>query len=783
MKNGSIHYGDDIKRDGPVLTPWEAKWIWDTENTAMHNWLCLREKINLENLPASAIARVAVDSRYWLWVNGKAVIEDGQIKRGPTENDTYFEYVDLTAYLKKGENTFAVLTVYYGNDSKYFNYHPSGKGAFVMEADLGESLLKTDESWKVKKHAAFLNRQELLGEGPSSRIPEEDNYYDARLALDLENWQQADYDDSSWEQATVYGNVGDAPWNQLWERSIPQMKYWPRQAYTNPEVYEAYRSNATAQTVSLGMKLPYNMQMQPYLKVEAPAGLEIKMLSDGTESLNTYYVTKGGVQEFEGFYWMSAQTLTYVVPAGVKILDLGYRQSGYDCEFAGSFHCEDEDYNILWKKSMYTLYITMRDTYMDCPDRERGQWWGDCTNESLMSFYALSKDANLLYRKGVDSIINWRKTDPGANDKCHVLQTVVPINNHYIELPLQQLAGVYGFWTYFMHTGEMDFARQVYQPAMDYLKRWVLGERGLVAHRISSWDWPDWGDDYDVPVMENAWYYMALHAVRNFAEVLGETKDLPLLDKRMNAIKKAFREVFWTGSAYYAPQECYVDNGYEYKFDRPAQPDDRANALAVLSGLADKSQYPAILEILKKQFNSSPYMEKYVEDAMFFMGYENEALERMKTRYRMMIDDEWTTLWENFKTSASTRWGTHNHAWTGGPLVGLSGNVAGVAPDAPGYAQYHIIPQLGGLKDVAVCVPSVKGDIKVQIYRDVEKQEVKITLESPANTVARVAIPKFDGKDLTVSVETGDQNVAYESQDEQYVYYLAQPGHHCFVGK
>jgi hypothetical protein len=251
----------------------------------------------------------------------------------------------------------------------------------------------------------------------------------------------------------------------------------------------------------------------------------------------------------------------------------------------------------------------------------------------------------------------------------------------------------------------------------------------------------------------------------------------------MNAIKEGFRRVYWNGSAYYAPQECYVDHGYEYKFERPAQPDDRANALAVLSGLADESQYPAILEILKKQFNSSPYMEKYVLDAMFFMGYEEEALVRMKTRYQMMIDDEWTTLWENFKTSASTRWGTHNHAWTGGPLINLSGNVAGVAPDAPGYEQYHVLPQLGELNQVSVSVPSVKGDIKVQICRDVEKQEVKITLDSPTNTVARVGIPKFDGKDLTVTVEAGDMGVAYESQDSKYVYYLAQPGHHCFVGK
>lgn len=47
----------------------------------------------------------------------------------------------------------------------------------------------------------------------------------------------------------------------------------------------------------------------------------------------------------------------------------------------GSFACDDDFYNELWKRSARTLYITMRDNYMDCPDRERAQWWGDEVNE------------------------------------------------------------------------------------------------------------------------------------------------------------------------------------------------------------------------------------------------------------------------------------------------------------------------------------------------------------------------------------------------------------------
>ena len=48
--------------------------------------------------------------------------------------------------------------------------------------------------------------------------------------------------------------------------------------------------------------------------------------------------------------------------------------------------------------------------------------------------------------------------------------------------------------------------------------------------------------------------------------------------------------------------------------------DDRANALAVLSGLAEKEQYDTITNVLLSTKNSSPYMEYYVLEALCKMG-------------------------------------------------------------------------------------------------------------------------------------------------------------------
>jgi len=102
-----------------------------------------------------------------------------------------------------------------------------------------------------------------------------------------------------------------------------------------------------------------------------------------------------------------------------------------------------------------------------------------------------------------------------------------------------------------------------------------------------------------------------------------------------------------------------------------------------------------------------------------------------------------------------------------------------VAPDTPGYGCYHILPQLGALNEISVSVPSVKGDIKTEIRRDVMAKEIRMTVDSPANTVARIGVPKVC-PDMQVSVKG---NAVFQGEDEKYQYFSAQPGYTEFVGK
>ncbi|VGO13612.1 hypothetical protein PDESU_02169 [Pontiella desulfatans] len=89
-----------------------------------NQWSCFRNVVALDEAPRKAMARIAVDSKYWLWINGEQVVFEGQLKRGPTPDDTYYDEVDLAPYLKKGDNTIALLVWYFGKDG--FSHKSSG---------------------------------------------------------------------------------------------------------------------------------------------------------------------------------------------------------------------------------------------------------------------------------------------------------------------------------------------------------------------------------------------------------------------------------------------------------------------------------------------------------------------------------------------------------------------------------------------------------------------------------------------------------------------------------
>ena len=697
----------------------EAQIITTTEKIADGDWQCFHKEFTLF-APKSAELKISADTKYWLWLNGELVVREGNLKRGPTPTDSYCDVLTDMDGLKFGKNEVVVLVQYYGRNS--FSHRVTATPGLYFDLTTSLDHIVSDDSWKAVRYDAMWQppmEHDLKG-FRKYRLAGANVGYDARKALDFSK----KVDDENWPNAVVVARE-KSDWGELVARPVP-MWWW-----SELRDYE----NISEKEGAIVGKLPYNAQVTPYLKIRAKGGEVIKIVTDDywigkARSFYTQYIAREGEQEFETPIWTNGHEVLYYVPEGVEVVELKYRESGYDSNILGSFECDDEFCNKLWEKAKRTLYVNMRDTYMDCPDRERGQWWGDLVIELGQASYVFDERAHLLTRKAIYELMMHQREDGTIYS---------PTSNWYRqELPCQMLAAVgeYGFNTYYMQTGDSETLDDVYARVKRYLiDVWNPSNEEFVDVRKGGWFWGDWGTNIDHEILQQCWYAIALRGFAEQGRITGHGSDAIYAEQGYDRMLSTFDSVYWNEK-----MQCYRSSSYT------DQPDDRAQAMAVLAGFVPQEKYEIIRNFFKKHYQSSAYMEKYVLEALCKMGYYEDALARMEKRFGEMVSAPYTTLWEGWEYTGGrgmkykSGHGTYNHAWSGGGLIILSQYIAGIAPIAPKFEKFSVEPNLATLNYVKSKVPTVYGFI--EMYAKKQGGALEIALTVPSGTTAEVRLPQ-----------------------------------------
>ena len=701
-----------------------ANWITadDLLRNEPNTWMEFRKDFQLGKKPKKVEACIAADSKYWLWVNGKLAVFEGGLKRGPNRTDTYYDVVDLAPYLRKGQNDVRLLLCFFGREG--FSHVSSGQAGVIVDApSIG---LVTDASWQSRRLQAY---QTCDAPYTNFRLAELNIRYDTR----------EEHIVHSYKPSLEIGVWGEGAWGKLMKRPIPQWRDYGMKTTTDYATTEDEQGNRV-----LSVRLPYNMQMTPWIDVtDESDGTCIRLETDhawggSAECVRAEYVTRQGRQQYESLGWMNGDVLRIIYPKSARLTvhGIGYRETGYDCDFEGRFTCNDSTINRFWQKAMRTLYVNMRDNYFDCPDRERAQWWGDVTILMGQSFYQLSPCANLLMRKAIRELADWQKEDG-------TLFSPIPAGNWDKELPAQSLTAIstYGFWYYYMHTGDKETMAYVYPAMRRYLTLWTLDDGGLTCERQGGWPWGDWGTDVGMRLILAAWHYLALQSAINVAGLTGHDADIADYERQMRSIHTAFNHC-WNGYAYRHPSYHGAT-------------DDRVQAMAVVSGLADSTNYNRIFEVLKTQEYASPYMEKYVYEALMRMGHADYALERFKRRFGPMIaDSQHTTLYEGWQEGGYGG-GSTNHAWSGGMLTDICEQILGIRPTAPGWKEAVIRPTASPITEAAITIPTVNGTLSYSFKDD--GPVYRATVNVPKGMTVRFCTP--DGEQL---LQKGTHDVSFD---------------------
>lgn len=682
--------------------PFSAKYIWISD-TSVAQWVAFSKRIDLPSDESEAVFDISCDTYYWLWINGEEIVWEGCLKRGVTPDDGFYDHIELKDKFKKGVNVVSVLVRHLGDDG--FSHKDSGRGGFVLEGTIGDKPFLTDESWKAEEFAYTYSPLDFF-KNLNFRLSERGSIVDgARYG---EFWKEYQ---SGWKNAVALS-------------SSESIKYFGK-SYLNPLPQKVARGakyfdisgapTTFTKKTKMTFKLDVNKQFCPYFEFSADKqGRKVTYYTENRIlNYKNEYRSKAGENRFLDFAWISGETLTVVFDKGITLKKIGYRATGYAADVVSPFTCEDEKLNVLWQKAVNTLLVTMRDSYMDCPDRERAEWIGDAVIESEMSFYSLTPESSALFRKAIVTTYGWAHRDG-------VIQTVVPDGVNAYELPVQNLAFLVGCADYVTYSGDTTVLPMVLSLAERYLPLFDMKD-GLIVHRKGSWDWGDWGSKIDMAALENAWYYYAMKKLLPF--VPKESALYSLCSVRMESIEKGYQKFY---------KSFGISSG--------SKPDDRANAIAVLAGLYPQERVNEVIDVLFSVRNSSPYMEKYVEQALCVLGRLDLALTRAKEVYSDMIEDDCSTLWEFWRK----RSGTTNHAWSGGSLLVLSRDLAGIRPTDLGFSSFEVAPDTSVLQNYSLTVHPVDG---VEIFVKAEKldekhEKITVVCSSDGGTL------KVDGKNF-----------------------------------
>ena len=506
------------------------------EDPNQNSHILFRKTFSLEKKPQKATVYVSADDYYKLYVNGRFV------NQGPApayHHCYHYNVLDLTSFLREGENVIAVHTYYQGLINRVWQSGDFRHGMILdLEVD-GEVILCSDQSFLTHPHTAYsamgkVGYDTQFMERYDSNSPEV--YFFA-----------PDFDDSQWFPASERRVVD----YQLREQSTHMLKFETVAPvsidrrdhslicdfggiYVGYLVAKAKGKQGDIVTLYAAQELEEDGSLRHKLRCNCNY-TEEWILSGRTDTLNQF--------DYKAFRYAA-----FEAPEGVEITDVCLVARHYPFLLARGMNLELASNPIakqIWDLCVRSQRVGVQETIQDCMDREKGFYLGDGCYSALAN-YILTRDDSMV-RKLIDDAFATSFITEGLVTcmDCSFIQEIA-------EFPLI-LADLL-LWHYRL-SGDLDYLEQNYAKIQTVLNnyRFSYEEDGLLKN-LDRWcvvEWPkNYRDGYAVNIKQgqiceephiaiNAYYYRAVCTLNKIAVALGKEpyRDAEVLRE---AILKAF---------------------------------------------------------------------------------------------------------------------------------------------------------------------------------------------------------------------------------------------------
>ena len=741
---------------------WPASWIAAPDaperDAGVYHF---RRVVTLETIPTRLRVHVSGDQRYLLHVNGQ------RIGAGPGRGDPEhwrFETYDLAPALKPGVNIVAATVWNFGLSAPMAQM--TRRTGFLLQADdPAYAAFNSGRDWQVQVAAGHAVLADGLAELRARRF-----YYAAGPGESRDGrqwdwaWDGAESDPARWVAA-----------REIWRghpRSISEGPAWmlsPEGWLLVPNPLPPLRHDLTEPGRVARSTLAGVAEGRPLENLVVPAGRDVRVLIDRATLTSAYptlvvsggrdarvrvtyaealfdadrrkghrnqiagkqivgvtdqFIADGGrARRFEPLWFRTWRFLElHVVTADepLTIDRVEARFTGFPLELRARFDAGDAALREIWDISWRTVQLAAHETYVDAPYWEQLQYVGDTRVDALLS-YALANDDRLA-RQAIEQFDDSRSPEGLTQSRYPTLepQYIPPYSLFFVGM-------VHDFW---MYRGDPAFVA-ARLPGTRAVLDWFLARQrddGLLGH-LPYWVHGDTGTALDDAIQDRDGGSALITL-----QFLTSLRDAAALERAVGEPWRAERYLAAAGRAAVAVASLW-DPDKQLVADTPARrtwghpvniaalvasvlPADRHAALA--NRVIAIGRHPAGRAADGGRGAAWP-LDAIPSATFYFRFYLARALEATgkADAYLDLLQP-----WRDLLGQGLTTWPEHPdpsrsdcHAWSAHPALDLLRVVAGIRPDAPGFARVRIVPAPGALASLSAVHPHPRGEIAVAYER------------------------------------------------------------------
>ncbi len=767
--------GDERPAVNPALLSrqWPASWIAadgaPERDAGVYHF---RRLVAMDAVPSRLVVHVSADQRYLLHVNGR------RVGAGPGRDDPEhwrFETYDIAPFLQPGQNIIAATVWNFGLAAPMAQM--TRRTGFLLQSDdPAFSTLDTDGDWEAQRDAGH----GVLGDGLSA-LRARHFYYAAGPGERRDGrlwdwrWDQEDSDASRWSPAkSVWRghprSISEGPgWMQspegwlLVPNPLPPLRHTPEEP---GGVCRATIAGAATGRPLAGLVVPADSDVRilldretltsayPAITVSGGAGSRVRLTyaealfdKDGRKGnrndidgktivgVTDEFIADGGGSRvfaplwFRTWRFLEVQVTTGATPITIDGVEAHF--TGYPLDLHARVDTGDEQLRRIWDVSWRTVQLAAHETYVDAPYWEQLQYIGDTRIDALLS-YVLANDDRLA-RQAIEQFDRSRSPDGLTMSRYPTLepQYIPPYSLFFVDM-------VHDFW---MYRGDRAFVADRLPGTRAVLEWFIARQRddGLLG-RLPFWVHGDTGTALDDAIQDAdggsglitlQWIITLRHAAA-LERALGE----PWRVERYLAVaEKAVRGVaaLWDDE-----KGLFADTPARKSWGHPI------NITAMIAGVVPPARQSAhadsVIAIARHEAGRArdgsrggPWPLDAIPSATFyFRFYLGRALEAAS---RGDVYLELLKPWQTLLEQGLSTWPEHpdpsrsdSHAWSAHPALDLLRLVAGIRPDAPGFARVRVAPALGRLDRLSAVHPLARGEIRVDYRRTTNGLDATIEL-------------------------------------------------------